>query len=132
MSAAILVGWRADYQPLTLPGACSVFIPATRGTATPTVEIEAFYGESVGSVFADLVRKGDFAADPRDSRAVVVDTLATEYVLHRSTLPKYNTHRLRPPMDDKDDEMCRWDMIKDFYAERGGEFSGEQDMGVWH
>ena len=28
--------------------------------------------------------------------------------------------------------MQRWDTIKDFYAERGGEFSGEQDMGVWH
>ena len=28
--------------------------------------------------------------------------------------------------------MYRWDTIKDFYADRGGEFSGEQDMGVWH
>ena len=28
--------------------------------------------------------------------------------------------------------MQRWDTIKDFYTERGGEFSGEQDMGVWH
>ena len=28
--------------------------------------------------------------------------------------------------------MQRWDTIKDFYTDRGGEFSGEQDMGVWH
>jgi len=28
--------------------------------------------------------------------------------------------------------MHRWDTIRDFYTERGGEFSGEQDMGVWH
>ena len=35
-------------------------------------------------------------------------------------------------MGDKDNDMHRWDTIKDFYAERGGEFSGEQDMGVWH
>ena len=35
-------------------------------------------------------------------------------------------------MDEKDNEMHRWDTIRDFYTERGGEFSGEQDMGVWH
>ena len=35
-------------------------------------------------------------------------------------------------MGDKDNDMHRWNTIKDFYAERGGEFSGEQDMGVWH
>ena len=28
--------------------------------------------------------------------------------------------------------MHLWDTIRDFYTERGGEFSGEQDMGVWH
>ena len=35
-------------------------------------------------------------------------------------------------MGKRDNDMHRWDTIKDFYAERGGEFSGEQDMGVWH
>ena len=28
--------------------------------------------------------------------------------------------------------MLLWDTVRDFYVERGGEFSGEQDMGVWH
>ena len=28
--------------------------------------------------------------------------------------------------------MHLWDTVRDFYVERGGEFSGEQDMGVWH
>ena len=28
--------------------------------------------------------------------------------------------------------MHPWDTIREFFVERGGEFSGEQDMGVWH
>ena len=33
MSGAFLAGWRADNQPLALPGASSASIPATGGTA---------------------------------------------------------------------------------------------------
>ncbi len=34
--------------------------------------------------------------------------------------------------DCKDNGMHLWDTIKEFCAERGGEFPGEQDMGGWH
>ena len=65
MSVAFLAGWRADNQPLALPGASSVSIPATGGTVIPLAEIEALHGNLAGTVFPDSARHPDFAADPR-------------------------------------------------------------------
>ena len=57
MCVALTVGWRADYQPLTLLGASSASIPATRGTALPLAEIEALCGDLAGTVFRDFSPK---------------------------------------------------------------------------
>ena len=44
---------KGDLQFAALPGACGVSIPATRGTGIPLVEIQALYGDSAETFFAD-------------------------------------------------------------------------------
>ena len=69
-----LVGCRGDLQLVALPDACSVSIPATRGTGIPSAKIRALYGDCAETGFAELARNRRFCR--RSARVQAIATIA--------------------------------------------------------